>query len=77
MTFTRQLGTTREVAGENPGLYFEIQVLNEVTPDTGRWLRQALDEWLEAVETDDAPAFERLMASCQGYLGRADDGTTA
>ncbi|MDX2437271.1 MAG: prephenate dehydrogenase/arogenate dehydrogenase family protein [Acidobacteriota bacterium] len=76
VTFTKQLGTTREVTGENPGLYFEIQVLNETTPETGRCLRQALDEWLEAVENGDAPAFERLMADCHGYLGPGTDGAT-
>jgi len=77
VTFTKQLGTTREVAGENPGLYFEIQVLNEATPETGRWLRQALDEWLEAVDTGNAQAFERLMADCHGYLGATGGGPPA
>jgi chorismate mutase/prephenate dehydrogenase len=77
VTFTKQLGTTREVAGENPGLYFEIQVLNEATPETGRWLRQALDEWLGAVDSGDAAAFEQLMADCHGFLGAAGDGAPA
>jgi chorismate mutase/prephenate dehydrogenase len=77
VTFTKQLGTTREVTGENPGLYYEIQALNETTPETGRCLRQALDEWLSAVENGDAPAFERLMEDCRGYLGSATDGDPA
>jgi chorismate mutase/prephenate dehydrogenase len=77
VTFTKQLGTTREVTGENPGLYFEIQVLNEATPETGRWLRQALDEWLAAVESGNAAVFERLMADCHGYLGAAEDRSPA
>jgi len=76
VTFTKQLGTTREVAGENPGLYYEIQVLNEATPETGRYLRRSLDEWLGVVETGDAPAFERLMENCHGYLGPTNEGTT-
>ena len=68
VTFTRQLGTTSEVATENPGLYFEIQALNAVTPETGRWLRQALDEWLRVVEAGDSSAFTELMTSCRDYL---------
>ena len=68
VTFTRQLGTTSEVATENPGLYFEIQALNAVTPETGRWLRQALDEWLAVVEAGDSSAFTELMTSCRDYL---------
>ena len=72
VTFTKQLATTREVAAENPGLYFEIQVLNRTTPETGRWLRQALDEWLTVIDSGDAAAFEQLMTACHDYLGGAD-----
>ena len=77
VTFTKQLGTTREVTAENPGLYYEIQVLNEATPETGRCLRRALDEWLGAVEADDGPAFERLMEDCHSYLGPGTEGVPA
>jgi chorismate mutase/prephenate dehydrogenase len=73
VTFTKQLATTREVAAENPGLYFEIQALNRLTPNTGRWLRQALDEWLEAVESGDENAFTALMRECHGFLDRANN----
>jgi chorismate mutase/prephenate dehydrogenase len=72
VTFTKQLATTREVSGENPGLYFEIQALNRTTPETGRWLRQALDEWLSVIEGGDAAAFHGLMSSCREYLAAAD-----
>jgi len=72
VTFTRKLGTTSEVATENPGLYFEIQALNAVTPETGRWLRQALDEWLGVVEAGDSSAFTELMTSCRDYLEGTD-----
>lgn len=69
VTFTKQLSTTCEVTAENPGLYYEIQALNQTTPETGRWLRQALDEWLSVVEANDASAFADLMTSCRDYLG--------
>ncbi len=76
VTFKKQLGTTGEVASENPGLYFEIQALNKLTPETGRWLRRALDEWLSVVENNDAAAFTELMTSCNEYLeGTRLEGT--
>jgi chorismate mutase/prephenate dehydrogenase len=76
VTFTKQLGTTREVTTENPGLYFEIQALNQLTPETGRWLRQALDEWLAAVESNDEGGFTTLMRDCHTYLDGADSEGT-
>jgi chorismate mutase/prephenate dehydrogenase len=78
VTFTKQLATTREVAAENPGLYFEIQTLNRRTPETGKWLQQALDEWLAAVESEDESAFTTLMQECHGFLdGAGSQETTA
>ncbi len=71
VTFTKQLGTTREVVAENPGLYFEIQALNGLTPETGRWLRQSLEEWIAVVEAGDSDAFTRLMTDCHSYLDGA------
>jgi len=76
VTFTKQIRTTREVTAENPGLYFEIQALNESTPETGRWLRQALDEWLKAVETNDESAFTQWMVSCRDYLNPTQEEPT-
>lgn len=76
VTFNKQIGTTGEVASENPGLYYEIQALNNLTPETGRWLRHSLDEWLGVVENGDAEAFTELMTSCNEYLdGARSDGT--
>jgi chorismate mutase/prephenate dehydrogenase len=72
VTFNKQLATTREVAAENPALYFEIQALNRLTPETGKWLRQALDEWLAAVESDDERAFTALMTECHLFFDGSD-----
>jgi prephenate dehydrogenase len=74
VTFTKQLGTTREVTSENPGLYFEIQHLNPITPETGRWLRQSLDEWLAAIENGQAGSFADLMSECREFLIDNQDG---
>ncbi len=71
ITFKKQLGTTHEVAAENPNLYFEIQALNRLTPETGKWLRRSLDEWLNTVVSGDSEAFTELMTSCHEYLDGA------
>jgi len=64
------------VTAENPGLYFEIQALNQLTPETGKWLRQALEEWLIAVESNDEGGFSTLMRDCHTYLeGGTSEGT--
>jgi chorismate mutase/prephenate dehydrogenase len=68
VTFGRQMATTREVTGENPSLYYEIQALNELTPETGRWLREAVDEWLRAVDHPDESRFAELMTVCRSTL---------
>lgn len=73
VTFCKQLGTTREVSEENPGLYFEIQALNSITPETGRWLETSLGEWLQAVLDRDEDRFEALMSECRDYLVTADE----
>jgi len=71
VTFGRQIATTREVASENPSLYYEIQTLNELTPETGRWLRRSLDEWMEAVDQPDDDRFSELMTTCRESLDEA------
>jgi len=68
VTFGRQMVTTREVASENPSLYYEIQALNKLTPETGKWLRRALDEWLDAAAQPDDESFAELMTSCRVSL---------
>jgi chorismate mutase/prephenate dehydrogenase len=71
VTFGRQMATTREVASENPSLYYEIQALNRLTPETGKWLRTALDEWLDAVGQPDDKSFAELMTTCRESLDEA------
>jgi chorismate mutase/prephenate dehydrogenase len=71
VTFGRQLDTTREVAAENPSLYYEIQSLNQLTPETGRWLHTALDEWLDAVQYPNDSRFAELMTTCRAALDEA------
>lgn len=74
VTFSKQLATTREVAGENPELYYEIQVLNRLTPETGRRLTAAAEELLAAVEAGDGARFAALMGDADRFLSGAGEG---
>jgi len=77
-TFTKQLGTTREVIEENPELYFQIQALNPVTEEVAEGLMSAVREWREAVVSGDNAGFARLMQECRDYLaGTAANGAEA
>jgi chorismate mutase/prephenate dehydrogenase len=73
VTFRHQIETTREVASENPELYFEIQALNPVTAETGGWLVQAVEEWMAAVDGGDGAAFTGLMESSRAFLDAGRD----
>ena len=77
-TFTKQLGTTRQVIEENPELYFQIQALNPITEEVTNELIGAVKEWRNTVVTDDGDAFALLMRECRNFLaGTADNGTGA
>jgi len=67
-TFDRQLAIARDVAAENPDLYFEIQALNRYG-DEVRWqLQQAVRRFVDVVADDDADAFRHLMTRGRDYL---------
>ena len=71
-TFKRQLNIARDVAGENPDLYYEIQHLN----DYGRWARDLLKEAcqsiIDRVDGDDAAPFAELMLRGREFLAGLD-----
>ena len=68
MTFLKQSATTRDVVGENPELYYEIQALNAVTPEAFDWMERALSEFREAIEKGDEAAFVALMRHSASYF---------
>jgi len=68
VTFRKQAATTRDVVGENPELYYEIQALNAVTPEAFAWMERALVEYREAVEQRNESAFVALMRHSAGYF---------
>jgi len=67
-TFKRQLDIARDVAGENPDLYYEIQQLNEHAPMARRALNEAVRSIEASVENDDAEGFRRLMLEGRRFL---------
>ncbi len=74
VTFGKQMRTSREVVGENPRLYFEIQALGGFTPFIGELLHRAVDEWQSAVADGDLERFTEVMEGCRAYLAEANEG---
>ena len=67
-TFAKQSRTTREVAHENPKLYYEIQHLNAHTAEVLQGLSAAVDELRIAALGDEAAPFIRLMDENRRYF---------
>jgi len=67
-TFSRQLAITRDVAAENPDLYFEIQKLNRHGNLARDALLDAVHQLNQLVGDDDAEGFRQLMRTGQQYL---------
>ncbi|TVQ34210.1 MAG: prephenate dehydrogenase/arogenate dehydrogenase family protein [Wenzhouxiangella sp.] len=69
-TFARQLTIARDVAAENPALYFEIQSLN----DHGKWSRELLEDAVrvlsKAVDEGRQETFVEVMGEGRKYLER-------
>jgi chorismate mutase / prephenate dehydrogenase len=67
-TFARQLAIARDVAAENPALYFEIQSLNA----HGQWSRELLNSAVKAlssaVDEGNQDAFVQAMLAGRDYL---------
>jgi chorismate mutase/prephenate dehydrogenase len=67
-TFDRQLAIARDVAGENPDLYFEIQSLNPHGGDLRRSLVRAVEALIDCIESGDAEGFRNIMLRGRRYL---------
>jgi prephenate dehydrogenase len=74
VTFQRQMNATREVVSENPSLYFEIQALNSLTTEIADSLKRATEDWLDAIQGDDAETFSALMEQCRDYFSDIGEG---
>jgi len=73
VTFGKQIRTSREVVGENPRLYFEIQALGGFTPFIAKLLHGAVDDWQAFVSTGDLEGFSSAMEGCRDYLAEAQE----
>ncbi len=74
-TFDEQLAVSKKVAGENPGLYFEIQSLNDYGTESLTALLYAVERLRSVVRAQDASGFAALMERGREYLsfvGRRD-----
>lgn len=69
-TFDAQLDVASRVAGESPGLYFEIQSLNPHGPVALEELLSAVTRIADIVRRGDQTAFVSLMEKGREYLAR-------
>jgi chorismate mutase/prephenate dehydrogenase len=67
-TFDAQLEVATRVAAESPGLYYEIQSLNEYGEESLSALRNAVERLWQAVHDRDSPAFVAMMQRGHDYL---------
>jgi chorismate mutase/prephenate dehydrogenase len=67
-TFDEQLAVSKKVAGENPGLYFEIQSLNDYGTESLTALLYAVERLRSVVRAQDAAGFALLMERGREYL---------
>ncbi|MFU8877425.1 MAG: prephenate dehydrogenase/arogenate dehydrogenase family protein, partial [Wenzhouxiangellaceae bacterium] len=74
-TFSRQLSIARDVAAENPQLYFEIQHLNPHEMVVLESLHGILGRMSEAVGCGDEQAFIKLMQQGRDWIVRHRDAS--
>jgi chorismate mutase/prephenate dehydrogenase len=67
-TFDAQLAVASRVAAENPGLYFEIQNLNDYGTESLSALLYAVERVRSVVRAGDEPGFAALMRRGLEYL---------
>jgi chorismate mutase/prephenate dehydrogenase len=68
VTFQKQMKSAGELVGENPALNYEIQAFNSLSPEIAGWLRESVDEWAAAIESEDPQQFTALMEDCRQAL---------
>jgi chorismate mutase/prephenate dehydrogenase len=68
-TFRKQVDVSREVARENPKLYFEIQALNPASGPVLQRLEDSVNELRARVAAHDERGFESYMAQGRRFYG--------
>jgi prephenate dehydrogenase/chorismate mutase len=69
-TYNRQSGTAFSVLSEDPDLYFDIQRLNPHRGEVYQAAREALDELIEAVESNDRQRFREVLSGARTFLAK-------
>lgn len=67
-TFSRLSAVARSLLEDSPDLLRDIQALNPHTPAVRDRLREALDEWERATDSDDPKTFLALIDQARAYL---------
>ncbi len=67
-TYNRQSATASSVLSEDPDLYFDIQRLNPHRGEVYKAAREALDELVEAVESNDRARFRQALTSARQFI---------
>jgi chorismate mutase/prephenate dehydrogenase len=68
-TFRKQTATSRDVAFENPELYYEIQHLNPRNRRALELLANAVQEIREAVSSEEKRPLAEIMENGRKYFG--------
>ena len=67
-TFLQQKRVTAKVVTENQNLYFDIQVLNQATPELIQQFKSALTQYAEAITEKSRHNFRSLMSVSQEFF---------
>ena len=68
-TFSRLSLAASGLLADQPALLRDIQALNPHTPFVHRRIRDVLDDWKRATESDDGTEFYRLLETARTYFG--------
>lgn len=72
-TFNRQLAIARDVAGENPDLYYEIQRLNQHGDQSRQALLDAIRSLIDQIDEHQPETFRAMMLKGRHYLRKPAD----
>ncbi len=67
-SYNRQAAAAMHVLGEDPDLYYDIQRLNPHRGDVYQATREALDELIDAVQSDDREEFREVLGHARNFL---------
>lgn len=67
-TYDRQLSTARSVLQEDPDLYYDIQRLNPHRDEVYQAARQALEQLVDAVQSEDRQKFRNIISQASQFV---------